>query len=246
MSHDHIKCSDCGTVIDMDADTPDRAVPCPNCGSSKRRITASASGGQPSNYMLDNFAAHKLSSLTECGAPELTSNGDWLGAFILNSVFIAQLAPKPRAYAFNFLRRAEGTLSSYRAARMNLIEYLQTPRNVLSPYFRALLHFEVCISQCYQGLELLATASGRKVFDDGDNSNEERLYRLYIRSKHMDRMIDSGQIPTEATAALWITNQGLECSKAALSFEELLSLLKWVAGAADRISRLDLGSSSQS
>jgi hypothetical protein len=200
------------------------------------------SGGRPSNYMLDNFVAHKLSSLTECGAPEFTSSGNWLGAFILNSVFVTRLEPKPRAYLFNFLRRAEGAISSYQTARINLIEYLQTPRNELSPYFRALLHFEVSISQCYQGLELLATGSRlRKPFDERDNSKEERLYRLYIRSKHMDRMIESGQIPTDATAALWITNQGFECSKAALSFDEFMSLLKWVAEVADRISRFDFG-----
>jgi hypothetical protein len=98
------------------------------------------------------------------------------------------------------------------------------------------------ISQCYQALELLATGAGsKKLFDEGDNSKEERLYRLHIRSKHMDRMIESGQIPTEATAALWITNQGLECSRAALSFDEFLSILRWVADAADRISRFDFG-----
>jgi hypothetical protein len=224
----------------------DTADLCPNCASSNRTITASATGGRPSNYMLDNFVAHKLSFLTECGAPELTNNENWLGAFILNSVFIAHLAPNPRAYAFNFIRRAQGALSSYRLARLELMEYLQTPPNVLSPYFRALLHFEVCISQSYQALELLATASRRDVFDKKDGSKEERLYRLYIRSKHMDKMIETGQIPTEATAALWITNQGLECSNAALSFEELLSLLKWVAEMADRISRFDFGSNSQS
>ena len=41
--------------------------------------------------------------------------------------------------------------------------------------------------------------------------------------------IANGETPTEATAAIWITNQGLEgSSNTVLSFEELLSLLKWV------------------
>jgi hypothetical protein len=185
--------------------------------------------------MLDNYVAHKLSLLTECGAPEATGWEFWLGSFILHSVFIHSMAPKPRAYAFNFLRRAQGAISSYQLARSELIEYLATPRNVSSPYFGALLHFEVCVAQCYQALELLATASGRHVYDKNDGSKEERLYRLYIQSKHMDGMIESGKIPVEATAALWITNQGLECSNAALSFDELVSLLNWIAEAADRI-----------
>src|SRR5581483_5696116 len=200
-----------------------------------RMVMASMTGGRPSDYMLDNFVAHKLSLLTECGAPEYVYNENWLGTFILNSVFITQLAPKPRAYAFNFLRRAQGALSSYSLARSELIGYLQTPPNVSSPYFRSLLHFEVCISQSYQALELLATASGFDVFDNNDGSKEERLYRLYVRSKHMDKMIESGQIPIEATSALWLTNDGIECSVASLSLEELLSLLKWIAETANRI-----------
>jgi hypothetical protein len=119
---------------------------------------------------------------------------------------------------------------------MALIEYLETPRNVLSPYFRALLNFEVCISQCYQGYELLATASGEKFFERNDKSEAERLHSLYVDSKHMDEMIDGGKIPTEATAALWITNHGLESSRAILSFDELAEMLLNMGRLAHRLS----------
>ncbi|MSQ51526.1 MAG: hypothetical protein EXR28_06525 [Betaproteobacteria bacterium] len=53
----------------------------------------------------------------------------------------------------------------------------------------------------------------------------ERLQKLYVDSKHMDQMIDGGKLPTEATAAIWITNEGLESSRAKLSFEELVEML---------------------
>jgi hypothetical protein len=200
---------------------------------------SSTAGGHPTGYFLDKFVAHKLSSLTECGAPELPEAKVWLTRFVLNNALIAPLAPETRAYAFNFLRRAEAAFASYRSARSDLIEYLQTPRNVVSPYFRALLNSEICIAQTYQAFELLATAGRKKVFDQNDGSKEERLHRLYIRSKHMDRMIDGGQIPSEATAALWITNEGLECKGGALLFEELVSLLNWIAEVADRLSKYD-------
>jgi hypothetical protein len=209
-------------------------------------VRSFAASAQPSDYMLDKFVAHKLSSLTACGAPELAGDNMWLGLFVLNNVFIAALAPKPRAYAFNFLRRAEAAFASYRSARSELIEYIRTPRNVLSPYFKALLNFEVCIAQTYQALELLATAGRKNVFDRKDGSKEERLHRLYIQSKHMDQMIDGGQIPTEATAALWITDQGLECKGGALLFEELLSLLSWIAEVADGISKYDFAQARRS
>jgi hypothetical protein len=188
------------------------------------------------NYSLDNFVEHKLSLLTECGAREIPTYANWLNAFILNSVVRGGLSGKPRAYSFNFLRRAEGALSAYREARFALIEYLETPRNVLSPYFRALLNFEVCISQCCQGYELLATASGEKFFERNDKSEAERLHSLYVDSKHMGDMIDGGKIPTEATAALWITNHGLESSRATLSFDELAEMLLNMGCLAQRLS----------
>ena len=198
-----------------------------------------ATGMQPSNYLLDNFVAHKLSLLTECGARELSVNQNWLNTFILTCVFKARLATKPRAYVFNFLRRAEGASSAYCAARTALIEYLETPPNVLSPYFRALLNFEVCVSQCYQGYELLQTASGEKLFERDDRSEWERLWFLYQDFKHMDELIERGEIPTEATAAVWITNYGLESSRSTLSFDELIEMLLQMGRLAEQLARLE-------
>jgi hypothetical protein len=193
---------------------------------------------QPSDYFLNNFVAHKLTFLTKCGAPELTTNANWIGAFVLTRAFTAPLPQKKRAYAFNFVRRTEGAFSAYREARTALIEYLQTPRNGVSPYFRALLNFEVCIAQCCQGYELLATASGKKFPQKNDKSEAGRLCALYIDSKHMDQMIDGGKLPTEATAAIWITNIGLESKRAAVTFDELFEALHHMGELADELSTL--------
>ena len=70
---------------------------------------------QPSDYLLDNFVAHKMSFLTECRAPELSMK-TWLNVFILNSANQARLDDKHYAYAFNMIRRAEGAFFSYREA----------------------------------------------------------------------------------------------------------------------------------
>ena len=51
----------------------------------------------PSNYTLDNFVAHKLSLLTECGAKEPPADDPkWFATFILNSVFVSPVSGKPR------------------------------------------------------------------------------------------------------------------------------------------------------
>lgn len=238
MAKVEINCADCGEALEVVADTPDARVPCPKCGGTKRVYHASMTGGVPSNYLLDNFVAHKLSLLTECGAAELTVEPNWLNSFILTTVFNVSLEPKIRAYLFNFIRRAEGALSAYPEAREALIEYVQTPRNVLSPYFRALLKFEVCISQCYQGYLLLAAASGVKLFERADGSPEQRLNVLYNDSKHMNERIEQGEMPTEATSAIWITNQGLESKGATLLFEELREMLVGMECLAKRLSVL--------
>jgi len=201
-------------------------------------ITEGAATGGPTDYMLDNFVAHKLSLLTKCGAQELPRNANWLNRFILTSVCIVSLAAKPRAYVFNFLRRAEGASSAYREARIELIDYLKTPRNVLSPYFRALLNFEVCISQCYLGYQLLAKAQAKPLFTKNDKSDAKRLYLLYNDSTHMDGMIAGGKVPTEATAAIWITNDGLESSRATLTFDEILAMLVHMGNIAETLSTL--------
>jgi len=200
----------------------------------------------PSNYMLDNFVAHKLSLLTECGAPEISLQNRWLNCFILTTVFKATPPQKKKAYIFNFLRRSEGAFSAYQQARLAVLEYVQSPRNVISPYFRALLNFEVCISQCYQGYELLKTATGEKLYEPDDKSEMERLQKLYVDSKHMDRMIDGGKVPTEATVAIWITNEGLESARASVSFTELADLLASMGRLADTLSKLEPPTSKQS
>lgn len=112
-------------------------------------VTVQMGPGQPSNYLLDNFVAHKLSSLTACGAPELAMKGVWLNTFILNNVYTARPPAKVRAFMFTFIRRVEGAFSAYHEARLALIEYVTTPPTVISPDFRSLLNFEVCVSQCW-------------------------------------------------------------------------------------------------
>jgi hypothetical protein len=198
---------------------------------------------QPSDHLLNNFVAHKMSSLTECRAPEL-SMSTWLNAFILNSANQGRLDDKHYAYEFNIIRRAEGAFSAYGEARQALSEYIGTPRHVVSSYFRSLLYFEVCISQCWQGFELFRTAfmkaTGDKLFVKNSNSDMERLHGLYIDAKHMDKMIDRGKLPDAAPASIWITNQGLESTNApsGLSFVELVKILKSMGQVAEKLSRL--------
>jgi hypothetical protein len=190
-----------------------------------------------SDYALDTFVVHKLSKLTICGAVEIPTYANYVSTFILNQLtgVRGDSEPQYRAFAFNFLRRTEGALTAYRIGRGAILEYLQTPREILSPYFLALLNFEVCVSQCYQGLELIRRRTGKKFFEEGDNSDGERMWKLYNASKHAEAKIVQGQIPREATTTVWITNEGLECSETLLSFQDLKVTLLAMSRAAEQI-----------
>jgi hypothetical protein len=193
---------------------------------------------QPTDYLLDNFVAHKLSTLTECGAPELPIASTWLNGFILNSVFTTKWEPSRRAYAFNFIRRAEGAIATYREARLALIEYLNSGRGSVSPYFRSLMYFEICAAKCIEGYELIRSATGDKYFQTGDGTPLERLYAVYSDAKHMEQVIKQGRVPTEATAAVWITNSGLEAARTpGLTFVELTEILTDMGEAAEKLAR---------
>ncbi len=206
------------------------------------KIEASQVGpAQLTDFFLDKFVAHKISFLTECGAPELSMESAWLNNFILNSAFRFSLPAAGRAYVFNFIRRAEGAFFAYRVARLELIEFINTPSNVISPYFRSLLRFETCVSQLWQGCELFMKITGEKVFNRSDGSDMERLHGLYIDAKHLDSVIEAGKLPDTATASIWITNQGLEGTQAppGVSFAELFEILISIGRIAEKLSQFE-------
>ncbi len=234
-SRSPVECAECGAALQHIPEDPTLRLPCPKCGSVKRAYNMQGDGGRLSNYSLDNFVSHKLSELTLCGAPELVEESKWLNTFILRTIFHFNLPPKTRAFLFNFLRRAEGASAAYRDARRFLIEHLATPSNTITPYFRALTQFEICISQCYQGYELLSRASGQDLYKPGDGSAEEKLQVAYVDSKHMDRMIAGDKLPPPATSGVWITNTGLESSRGHLPFHELHDLLAGMHALAEKL-----------
>lgn len=211
-------------------------------------------------YTLDNYCAPNLSRVTACGVPEIDPPKAWLTTFILNDALSGVMARKPAAFVLNFLRRVDASIVFYSDARKELtsyISYLNTHQTVISPFFRALINFEVCISQCYQAFELFGTLHKKKLYQKGSRGSSyvktdtvegilcldkklARLEKLYVNSKHMNRMIDGDQIPRKATTAIWITNDSLRSKSAALSFVELRDTLKTLAQLADRIALLDL------
>lgn len=192
-----------------------------------------------SNHFLDTSIAHKISSLTECNAPDLSSEKyNWINRFLLNAAFVVRLPNKDKALLFNFVRRVEGACTMYNLARTALVEYISTPQNTISPYFKALLHYEVCIAQVYQGAELLSKVNETDVFKKGDGSLLERINKIYVDSKHMDEIIDGGKTPDKATAAIWLTNEGIESARASITYDDLAGILHDLNNAAKEVATI--------
>jgi len=230
-----LECAECGLPLEHIPEDLTRRPPCPRCGGTKRNYSVTTGNAQPTNCMLDKYVGHKLSKLTACGAPELPEDGEWLNTFILKTVFQVNIPEKTRAYLFSFLRRAEGSSAAYREARRLLQEHLSTPRNEVSPYFRSLTQFEICISQCYQGYELMARSAQQKLFEKRTGTVLEKLHTVYVDSKHMDQMIHGDKLAQIATSGIWITNEGIESSRGIITFQELHDLLRTMHKLAEKL-----------
>jgi hypothetical protein len=103
-------------------------------------------------------------------------------------------------------------------------------------YLAALTHFEQCLSSLWQAAELfnrmerkvLGTDSMKlTLYKKGDNSDLERINKLNNVAKHFCA------IQAEQTSTpIWITNVGLKCAEAALSFDEIYDNLMALSEAA--------------
>jgi hypothetical protein len=132
-----------------------------------------------SHFALDKYVGHRLSLLTECGAKPIDEPANWISVFVLNFALNPTTDEKRYAYSLNFLRRVEGAISSYREATLALSDYVQSPDQAISTYFRSLSHFEFCIGQLWQAHRLVSKPANVHLFQQGDGSTEERLNKIY-------------------------------------------------------------------
>lgn len=164
-----------------------------------------------SNYALNTFIAPRLSELTECNANDMSHLKEkWLNNYILNTIVKIGETNEKNAYFINFLRRAEAIFNEYENARIALIKYISSERNNISPYFKALLHFETFFAQLHQAYQLIKTLTGHEAYEPGDNSILDRVRKIHNTSKHMNERIEKSSKIDKKTCAIWITNEGVE------------------------------------
>jgi len=189
-------------------------------------------------YAYDTFVAQEFSKITECRAkpiaPDFPDHNDWLGNFVLNTIFRTPLPKDKAALAFALIRRAESAIDDYEEARRYL-ELLVAKRDI-SLYFRCLRRFESTVAMVYQSLDFIRKALCVTLFKPGDGSPYERINKIYNNSRHSN----PEDLPGDQLHAVWIKNEGLFTEGAELTFEELRQLVFEIASIAGKTARGEL------
>jgi hypothetical protein len=162
----------------------------------------------------------------------------WTINFVLNTMMRVAVQQPHRAWIYAFLRYTQAAFEEYELARRAAYEYVSGDRfQNVSPYLRALYHYEAFLGQADQARAVLARMNGKtRFFEKDDGSALQRLNLLHNKSKHADSAIQEGEVPGDSTMVLWLSNEGICHSEAVLRYEEMASLLADLAGAANRLS----------
>ena len=166
---------------------------------------------------------------------ELVPEGGFLAVRIEQGRTRAPCSTHGRQIAFAIIRRSRTSLLAHDDGVLALERYLLSLKNGsrnIGEYFEALSRFENAVATLYQGLDVYAKVTKQRLFEKLDGSPESRLNLLYNISKHYL----PEQLPDGHLQALWIANDGLHCSAAALTWEEFANLLENLAEIAQYIS----------
>jgi hypothetical protein len=195
-------------------------------------LKANSSTMRYAGHLLDKYGAPKLSELTTCNAPALEEPPNYLGSFVLNSIFLVAYPELLGRLVLIFGRRVIHAVNEYRTGRELLFSYLEQLKQTNSHFLlamRATTYFEHCIASLCQAAALLGRIQETVQPDlqvAEKDEREERLIRIWNRSKHFDEDIVAKKLANaDITAPVWLTNEGISSEKASVTFDELHSVL---------------------
>jgi hypothetical protein len=194
-------------------------------------LTTDPSTTMYAGFLLDRYGAPKLSELTACNVPPMEDPPNYLGSFVLNSIFMMTYPDPLGRIVLIFGRRVIHAIREYRAGREILATYVEKLHQTNSHFLqamRATSHFEQCVASACQAAALLERIV--KLIPDvppeQKDEREVRLKKIWNRSKHFDEdVVSSKVLDAEITAPVWLTNQGISSRTASVTFDELHSIL---------------------
>lgn len=214
----------------------------------------------------DALIAPKISQLVSPEIPEIAADKHLVGIFVLNPKLAIGISNKNRQLLFNLIRKADDATGEYMAAAEDLNAFLQGRKLALSPYFSSLRHWEHCVGHLYQAVRCMNSLNsgwgGEKQFERGDGSILERVQIVHNAIKHMDDRFENGNladrnsfslfaspdgtgrgnIPSTETIPMWLTNVGLECANAKVSYSEIAQEIQELRQEAYKMATIGFGS----
>ncbi|MGH9248217.1 MAG: hypothetical protein ACRD0W_01670 [Acidimicrobiales bacterium] len=192
-----------------------------------------------SSYALDMYFAPRMSAFTSASIPDMSEvdaeQAHWLSNYILNSMLRAKLQTPKRQQVYNFLRRSHAAFSEYASARSCTLAFVADRDKPLC-YLDAIGHWEAFLAYSWQAYLFLGAGQVRW-FMQNDGSVLQRLNFLHNQAKHADRAIQRGEYVDDSPLCVWLTNEGLSCVGAELTFpdmaEVLTDLAEWASALQD-------------
>ena len=190
------------------------------------------------SHLLERYIAPGISAFTAADIPDMADHdpesSHWVDNHFLNSTLRAAYHLPIGAHVQHYLRRSEAAFAEHSRAREATLSFLEEGGQWPALYSKALLHWEYFLGQSWNALllQVLKVVSGDetlKVFEKHDGSAEQRLNLLYNAMKHVEKRINAGQIPENATSPVWLSNRGLECTDGHLTFNETADMLRLIA-----------------
>jgi hypothetical protein len=138
-----------------------------------------------------------------CGHPHADMSGPW-----------------SRLWLVNITRVMDKSVIEYQAARTASLDFARTfPSNRISPYYRAVNHFENCINSLVRSYE-----HGKQLSITGGPPDDLRYLRNAI--EHTATRIDDGWYEEGQYAYLDLAETDLRIQDSTMSYERLASLIR--------------------
>ncbi len=183
--------------------------------------------------LLSAFVERHLSTLTAC-APrslggEFPESRSWLDEFPLDWKPNGNVRYGKVPLAYAAIRRAEAAIDEWDLA----CEATRGDLRKLSVYFTALRHFENCVTAASRGFDLCRRALKVTLFSEADERAAAQLTWLCSYAGHFDPQ----SLAPSSLYPVWITNDGIQSDRHAVTFEEMRAAVKRLA----RIARVAAG-----
>ena len=185
---------------------------------------------QFSAELLGRGYAPNINDFRTAAIPDLTEvivERKWLQNHFLNTILISLESSDYDPFRARFVIcafRARSALVAYDRAKASCEAFFDTfidGNPAVGDYFDAVAQWEGVVLHLYHVVDIFRQANGT----DHDESNvEARLRSVANRIKHVAE--DIPKVAHEGlTIPMWLSNNGLETSKASVTYEEIANLL---------------------